>query len=152
MSYLNYLTEVLGVSQILRPVSAAQNIEAESLLARSVRLSVFDLPVSAPLVRSPLFKKMIEAMGIGLDDVRIYEYESSELESLVNDLELAGSVLSFAPELTQVLQTRAVRIANLVTTYGPRELEKNPQLKRQTWNDLQKLMKIIEEKGTGRKT
>lgn len=140
MSYLNYLSEVLGVAQILRPAQAEIFSETES---REVRLCVFDLPGSSPLVQSALFKKMIEAMGIGLDDIRVYEYEPSELEALANELDLQVPVLSFAPELTQSLQSRASKIQTLVTTYGPRELEQNPQLKRQSWSDLQKLMKLL---------
>lgn len=147
MSYLNYLSEVLGVHQILRPEGlAGAEASASAQLAGDQfahRLWVFDRPGKSSLTESALFKKMMEALKLDLSEIRVFEFEVGELNTLEDDLVFSAPVLSFSTEATQWLQARPVPPAVLISTFGPRDLEPNPQLKRQAWNDLQKLIPVL---------
>lgn len=115
---------------------------ARSAAGHFAKLLVVDEPSAQPLARHPMFLKMMEAIGLVPTDLRVLEYRADELTRLgLSAEERALPVLSFSPALTQALAENPP--ARMQTTFGPRDLAKNEQLKRQTWTDLQAFAKKI---------
>ncbi len=127
---LEYYNKVLGLRYLPRP------------RGYRIRLLVVDLPsVPEGLENNPLYPKMIAALGLKHEEVSLLELLPSEVESHPVIWERCP-VLSFSPELSEVIKiTKAINY--LVTVCGPRDLVKNPALKKETWTGLQALIQEL---------
>lgn len=99
-----------------------------------------------------LFDKMRAAMKLSQAQTKILFAGPGEMTQKSVELMAATCVIFFSPELaTQAQNTEILKSLRenpsdgmlQMTTFGPRELISNPQLKKQTWDDLQKVMKKL---------
>lgn len=156
MDRLHYFTNVLGIREVMLPPAAVAAVTDESVVVQAVgtqatpvapkgpyaKLIVLDEPGAQPLANNQMFLKMMDAIGLSPSDLRVLEYRPDELAGMgLSDDERALPVLSFSSALTQALSENPPSL--LQTTFGPRDLAKNEQLKRQTWTDLQSFTKKI---------
>jgi hypothetical protein len=134
MSWLKYLQETLGVRSVLCPSAAA------SPALPSVAVAFIDIqPWST--AETALFEKMRSAMKLSRAQIKIIFTTPGEMTQKNQELSQAGCWVFFSPELA----TQAPKQGSFaITTFGPRELLQNPQLKKQSWDDLQKVMKKLE--------
>lgn len=90
-----------------------------------------------------LFEKMRAAMKLSKEQTKIIFTSPTELAQKSLELLTATCAVFFSPELA----TQAFVLPEetfVMTTFGPRELLPHPQLKKQSWDDLQKVMKKLE--------
>jgi hypothetical protein len=147
MSWLKYLQETLGVRSVLWPISAMETSSVESIgpaVARKKTPQIVFIDIQ-PWTRqeTDLFEKMRVAMKLSKEQTKIIFATPAELPQKSLELLTATCAIFFSPELaTQsfVLPEETF----VMTTFGPRELLPNPQLKKQSWDDLQKVMKKLE--------
>jgi hypothetical protein len=143
MSWLKYLQETLGVRSVLWP-EASTALTPASALAPQNKTALVVFVDSHPWSRqeSELFEKMRAAMKLSREQTKLLFTTAEEIPQKSVELLAATCVIFFAPELaaqTGPLDDEVMRM----TTFGPRELLANPQLKKQTWDDLQKVMKKL---------
>lgn len=128
---LEYYKKVLGLRFLPRPVGLRK------------RLLVIDLPnVPDGLQANPLFPKMIAALGLKPEQIQVLEFLPSEIQTHTEVLQQGLPVLSFSQELTETVKAlRSLKM--IVTVDGPRDLDRDPSLKKKTWTGLQSLIQEL---------
>lgn len=127
---LQYYKDVLGLRYLPRRAGSRQ------------RLLVLDLPnVPGGLAANSLFPKMMAAIGLKPEEVRVLELLPSEV-SAHDEIWERCPVLSFSHEISEAVQTHK-SVKFMVTAHGPRDLEKNPALKKESWTRLQSLIQEL---------
>lgn len=127
-----YFSEVLGVLEIL--------VQATVITATVTPRIIF---LDEKSVRTPegkdLLDKMIGAMKLEANEYKTLEIDLSEISANLELLESAQTTVSFSKSLTTFIENNFPRI-RLESTYGPEELLKKPELKREVWESLKKIM------------
>jgi len=145
MSWLKYLQETLGVRSVLLPVTAidsAVDTADLSLPKFSPQIVFIDIqPWSKK--EAELFDKMRAAMKLSSEQTKIIFASPGEMSQKGLELLTATCAVFFSPELAAQASGLSEDVF-AITTFGPRELLLNPQLKKQSWDDLQKVMKKLE--------
>lgn len=128
---LDYYKKVLGLRFLPRPMGVV------------TRLYVIDLPsVPNGLSANPLFPKMMAAMGLKKEEVHVIEFVPSEAEQHIDILKSGLPILSFSQELADAVRNfRSFKY--LLTVDGPRDLDRDPLLKKKTWTGLQSLIQEL---------
>ena len=130
---IQYLTQVLGVEQFLRPILRAEEKTSEV----GFRAAIFVEKMSTE--ERSLFEKMLAAMKISHFEV----FEGVDSKRF-------NEILLGAPVLVIVFSTALGSHFNIgvlrefvdhggvptIVTYSPRELRKNPDLKSEAWKDM----------------
>lgn len=119
---------------LLQPQEAPP-AEVEAEAARLI-LFVDQKPWSAKA--QELFGKMRQAMKLENVQTEILFADQMSLADFELATLKAHTVVSFSPTLTTTIQNE-----NLFVTNGPEELLQKPELKKQAWDDLQKVMKFL---------
>lgn len=132
---LNYFENVLGLR--FAPVFEAT----------TPRLIIIDLPSPGGLANVEMFQKMMTAIGFAPSLFEVIEALPSELGQWQENLASAEQVLSFAPELSEILSEN-ISQDRLTTLKGPRDLLIEPGLKRETWTGLQDLSRRLSPEKT----
>lgn len=128
---LEYYKKVLGLRFLPRPPAV------------KTKLMVIDLPsVPAGLKANPLFPKMMAAVGLNLEQIEVLEFVPSETEQHIDALSSGIPVLSFSLELTEAVKNFG-STKYLVTVDGPRDLDRDPSLKKKSWTGLQSLIQEL---------
>lgn len=141
-SYIQYLEQVLGLKQVIWPEAPAeleqQVVEVPPARAAVQVLFVADKPWS--LKAQDLFSKMREAMKIPESEVKVLFAAETSLPDLQISALSAERVVCFSPSLFQQI---SVDSQVKFLTHNPEELLTKPQLKKETWEDLKKVMKSL---------
>lgn len=88
-----------------------------------------------------LFVKMREAMKLTEAQVEILFAENMSNSELQIRALTAKEIVCFHPEIFERLKVQFS--GNILQTTGPSELIQSPALKKQTWGDLQRVMKKL---------
>lgn len=88
-----------------------------------------------------LFVKMREAMKLTEAQVEILFAENMSNSELQIRALTAKEIVCFHPEIFERLKVQFS--GNILQTTGPSELIQSPALKKQTWGDLQQVMKKL---------
>jgi hypothetical protein len=143
MSWLKYLQETLGVRSVLWPQALAHAASEEVTVEPEKKSLVVFVDVQQwSRQEADLFDKMRAAMKLSKDQTKILFAGPGEMAQKSVELLAATCVIFFSPELATQAQSMGSDVLQM-TTFGPRELISNPQLKKQTWDDLQKVMKKL---------
>lgn len=125
----------------LSELTAEADAEALAVSAPAPQVVFLDVqPWSAK--EADLFDKMRAAMKLSKAQTKIIFANPSEIHQKGLELLTATSVIFFSPELATHAPPLGEDIFQ-ITTFGPRELLQSPQLKKQSWDDLQKVMKKL---------
>lgn len=125
-----YFSDVLGVREILVQQTPAPTTS---------RIIFLDEKGIRTAEGKDLLEKMIGAMKLDEGEYKILEIDISEISTNLELLEAAQTTMSFSKTLTSFITNNFPRI-NLESTFGPEELLKKPELKREVWESLKKIM------------
>lgn len=138
-SYLHYLEQVLGLKSLIWPEAKAP--EPTSATTTESCLVLFVVPSELQPRSQELFDKMREAMKLPATQTRLVVADQMSLK----DLQLLGltarHVVCFSKDL--FAQFQAEEMAKSLT-HHPDELLKRPELKKETWEDLKKVIRIVQ--------
>ncbi len=137
-TYLKYMKEVLGVERIQRPQADTASAEPAPELIQV--LFIDQKKWSAATM--DLFVKMREAMKLTETQVEILFAENMSNSELQIKALTAKEIVCFHPEIFENLKTPFS--GNILLTIGPSDLIQSPALKKQTWGDLQQVMKKLQ--------
>lgn len=150
MQFAEYLFKVLGVRQILMPPLEEAAIEVPADPESAILIVMDEPPASSPagkdsgrLKDSLLFQKMMEAIGLKLEQIQIYELSSFEFREMEIRLPDQVPVLCFSSELFSAIAPERIALGNVFVSFGPKTLAQETHLKRQAWADLQKLALVL---------
>ena len=132
MAWERYLKEVLGVSQVVWPVEAP--VLRESPPA-DVKILFLAEPASPSLLEMEIFQKMLIAMKLEPTDFFVWEIATIDLAVKEKEIGPDTVVVSFSKKISEFLSQQRSKLEQ-ITTPHPSEVEKNPKLKRQVWEDL----------------
>jgi hypothetical protein len=133
MQYFRFLQDVLGIRQILLPAAAVQ--------PRVVFLSEGS---GFSLDANELFLKMTQAMRLNPDDYVVLHLASqNSLARHREILENASATVSFSDNLSAFVAINLPRLRLLEVSH-PEMLLKNPALKKEAWEKLKLVMKLLE--------
>ncbi len=168
-TYLEYLTQVLGVNAVMMPLPLA----ATGLSAESGNQPAFFYSAAGPWHEGQdfqkielaivnwvheqseslfdpavgdLFGKMLAAMKIPAEKVLVLDCVMNEHERIPNELFKICEpqiVLFFATEPTHLGEFQIKGPARWLETLSPAFLLQNPASKKIVWNDMQKVMREI---------
>ena len=147
MAWEKYLKDVLGVSEVVWPEQPAP-IEArpyssEAALAKGRLQSVKILFLAEPGVPSlgelEIFQRMLSAMKLDPDEYYVWEVSTLDLATQEKEIADHTVIVSFSKKISEFLAHQRSRLEQ-ITTFHPLEVEKNPKLKRQVWEDLKSAM------------
>jgi hypothetical protein len=110
--------------------------------APKAKLIVFDLPNVGGLGKDPLFVKMMEAIGLKLSSIHIIECLPKSVDSVCEGIDKSLPVLCFAEEFELGLKEKFA-MREIFFCHGPRDLKVQPELKKKTWAELQKLKVVL---------
>lgn len=136
---IQYFEQVLGVREILlQPIEVAA---AEPIFEPApARLLVFVDQKPWSSTAKALFEKMKQAMKLqNIETETLFADQMSAADFQLETLK-ATAVISFCSNLSQTTQNE-----NLFLTISPEELLQKPELKKQAWDDLQKVMRFLAE-------
>lgn len=147
MSWDRYLSEVLGVRQVVWPASTFQseasvtreNLETETHSLEQVKLLFLAEPMDTPLLEREIFQRMLTAMRIETNEYLVWEVSPVDLTTLEKEISNDWIVVSFSKKLADWLSMQRPRLSQ-VTTPHPAECEREPHLKRQVWDDLKRAL------------
>lgn len=129
--FLHYTQRVLGLRNLpqrIRPVK---------------QLLVMDIPWPEGLGRDEMFQKMMAAVSIAGSQYDIFEGLPAELPGVVEELSRYSLIFCFSRELAEALEQLKASYSSLsfelFVAAGPRDLRKDPNQKRQTWEQLKAL-------------
>jgi hypothetical protein len=138
-NYIWYLENVLGLKNPIWPQRPQEAVpQAQQQPARSQILFIDETPWSN--AATELFQKMREAMKLSSDQISICFASQVSTSQLQVSALAADRVVCFSKKIFESLSIEA---NNKFSTFSPEELLKQPTLKRQTWNDLQQVMKSL---------
>lgn len=123
-AYFDYIENVLGVKQIYLDSSEQEVITAKLLV-------VVEGLQSMTAAESELLEKMIAAMQIDMSFIKMID--SSQLKNKKHNAE-------FVLKMLNTQQLPQVQDANEQVTYSSAVLIKQPQLKKEAWAHLQKVI------------
>jgi hypothetical protein len=127
--YFSYLSHTLGIKTLLLdPRSTEQTVPL---------LVLVDALSSYSADEKDLLEKMLSALKIPQHQIQI-----AELSEGVQISALQTLVLCDAPETAN---STAVTPTTQITTYSPRVLLKKPQLKKTTWEEMQKIILFFQQ-------
>ena len=125
--YFNYVANVLGIKSLYIENSTAEMSDVSvPLLIRVEGLSTYSAE------ESDLLQRMVTALKIDLGRIKIVDAQTTFNSS-------ADFVLDFTDSGTTSLE----KTNHYLSTISPRTLVKNSALKKQTWNDLQKIIQFF---------
>lgn len=149
-SFYRYLNDVLGIESVVMPAVERSNelvVEGQGPI-----LFLGSTILSEPREKE-LLHKMIVAMGLDPAQVYIAEGEPSSLDVLKNyDFKILILMGSDVSESLQDPSSQKKWIWSelfyeqnwkILITYDPKSLLKNPDLKKQAWNDLKKVIPLL---------
>jgi DNA polymerase III psi subunit len=121
--YFHYLNEIVGIKSVMIEPNVS-DFQKFSLLIKVQNLSTYNADAMA------LLEKMITALGLEKDGIKVADYD------LVPSNLQPEYILSFVlnPDLV------VAKSINEIVTYSPEVLLKNPQLKKQAWDQMQKIV------------
>lgn len=125
-----YFSDVLGVREILVQQTPAPTTS---------RIIFLDEKGIRTAEGKDLLEKMIGAMKLDEGEYKILEIDISEISTNLELLEAAQTTVSFSKSLASFISNNFPRI-NLESTFSPEELLKKPELKREVWESLKKIM------------
>ncbi len=139
-TYIRYLDQVLGIRSVMWP--QAQPLESVSVASENS--STIRVLFVAENVWSPqaleLFQKMREAMKVEESECRILFATQTSIPELQISALAAQRVVCFSERLKAQLQIPE-NVKHL--THDPEELLRQPQLKKETWEVLKKVMRSL---------
>ena len=124
--YFQYLSEIVGIKSILIDPNDSR-LEKINLLIKVQNLSNYDAAATE------LLEKMIAALGLDRTIIKVSDYDFSPNKVLPE------YTLSFVTNPDQF----AAKDDNEVVTFSPEVLLKKPQLKKQAWEQMQKVVAQI---------
>lgn len=142
-TYLKYMKEVLGVNHI--PMETLMETETPKAIGEAEQINslqaLFIDQKKWSVAAMDLFQKMREAMKLSPEQIEILFAENLSNSELQIKALTAKEIVCFNSELFENLKAHYPH--NLTQTVGPMELLKTPALKKQTWGDLQQVMKKL---------
>ncbi len=140
---IRYLTDVLGVKQVLLPqLGELQSIES-TLEARPLKI-LFVYSESLSTEAQDLFYKMIAAMKLEKNQIELMSCRQKSLIDFEIEILSCQAVVFFTDESLEWKQLAQSKSVFCVQAFGPEYLLKHSQYKKQTWERLQKVMAAIE--------
>lgn len=130
----NYLSHVLGIHSFLsrEPESFSETASFEaSIEKKSVKCS-FIYPKKFSLPAQEMLTKMVQAMGLSMDSIQIFQDAS-----LVEPQQLSVEFLDESPSMLGEWHGQRLY------TFSPEYLLKHPEQKKQVWGHLQQVIKKI---------
>lgn len=131
--YFNYVSSVLGVKSAYIEADTAgtdlQATEAVPLMVLVENLSQYTAE------EKDLLEKMITALKIDINKIKIFDLQNLQ-PTQQTQFEF---LLTFSENPAQTTSNDE----NFLITYSPRILVQNAALKKQVWNDLQKVIKFF---------
>lgn len=131
-----YLTEVLGVREIVRPATESDpgDSGAEADLS-SVRLLFLAEPGESDLMGLEIFQKMLAAMKLEPSEFLVWELAPVELSARETVIGPDWVAVCFSTKLADALLAQRPRL-RIVTTHHPAACLSDPRLKRPVWEAL----------------
>lgn len=138
--YMDYVSDVLGVKSILLNKELSESRESTGILSGTMQVVPLLIYVANlndyTADENDLLTKMIGALKMAPESIKVIS-----LDILYNETEKFQSnfTIYFLDELNKSNGFQ-VSSENVITTYSPRFLLKNPEYKKNAWNDLQKVI------------
>lgn len=134
-----YLENVLGLREVIWPVPEPENTEIPTQTAERIHvLFVAERPWS--VAATELFEKMREAMKIPNQQDKVLFLSEAGAAELQTSALAAEHVVCFSKAIfDQIPSDHPARYL----THSPDVLQSRPQLKRETWEELKKVMKSL---------
>lgn len=139
-SYLEYMRKVLGVSEVLLCFPAESPEANSAVISPSIEVLFID-DKKWSTAASDLFQKMRDAMKLSPDQIEVLFAESSALSDIQIKSLQAHQIVSFSQDIYNALKTEFAD--QIIQTVGPEILLKDSSQKKQTWGDLQQVMKRL---------
>jgi len=142
--FKHYMENTLGLRYF--PFEAAHTASTGA----AAKLLVIDLPWAKGLAQVEMFQKMMGAIGLAMTDLEILEMLPGEAHHHVERIQVLRQqgvpVLFFSPDIHKAMHLNedSAELAPVIVTYGPRDIERNAGLKRETWGHLQSLQKSLQ--------
>lgn len=140
---IRYLNDVLGVKQVLLPQLVVSQLEESSLQVRPLKI-LFVCSESLSVDAQELFYKMVAAMKLEKNQIELVNCHQKSLIDFEIEILSCQAVVFFTDEALDWKQLAQSESFFNVQAFGPEYLLKNPQYKKQTWEQLQKVMAAIE--------
>lgn len=140
-NYFSYVVNILGVKSVYieRPesLSASDLNKANSAQKNYTELLILvEALASYNLVEKELLDKMVVALKIDLNKIKVIDAADKNLWQSQFVLSLLDQGQQTSVPSTKVLDENS----NEVLTFSPRVLVKNPKLKKQAWDEFQKVI------------
>jgi hypothetical protein len=139
-AYVQYLDQVLGLRSLVWPEAKASEIPLPQ--AKESLLVLFVFPSAVGSKAQELFEKMREAMKIPSAQTRLVFADQMQPKDLQLLALTFRHAVCFSREIWQQLQ---VGEDSKTCTHHPDELLQKPELKKEAWEDLKKVLKVVQK-------
>lgn len=140
---IRYLNEVLGIKQILLPMVSEDSSDETNLHAHLLQV-LFVCSDKYSADAEDLFYKMVAAMKLERNQIKLINCHQKTLIDFEIEILSCQAVVFFTDEASEWKQLVQSKSVFNVQTFGPEYLLKNPQFKKQTWEQLQTVMAAIQ--------
>lgn len=133
---VSYFKNVLGVRELI--LTASPKVY-ESVLDNSFSYELlFCIPSNLTESEMQMLSKMQASFPIPLEKQAV----ASGWDETFAKASEATVVISFVPEFSKEFANK-IKVKEWITTYGPRDIIRDPQLKQKTWSDFKKAMQCL---------
>lgn len=132
-SFLNYLNQSLGVEDVLLPVTVAEAPAPAIYYNPEARIAFFTEDQTVTTDERQLFEKIVQAMGLGLQQVALYTGASPELT--VGPSQIRIHLVNEGP----VGAWLDIAAARILRTHSLKNLIASPDLKKAAWFHLKQV-------------